>query len=81
VVLKYYGLSSVGQELLDPFKGILSYSVEFHFMKIQDAVDLQNDLSSLEEWERKWYMCFHPEKCIVSGSQVLRTEFCWSGIA
>ena len=33
--------------------------------KIQDAVDLQNDLSSLEEWERKWQMCFHPEKCIV----------------
>jgi hypothetical protein len=33
--------------------------------KIQDAVYLQNDLSSLEEWERKWQMCFHPEKCIV----------------
>jgi hypothetical protein len=33
--------------------------------KIQDAVDLQNDLSLLEEWERKWQMCFHPEKCIV----------------
>jgi hypothetical protein len=33
--------------------------------KIQDAVDLQNDLSSLEEWERKWQMCFHPDKCIV----------------
>jgi uncharacterized protein involved in cysteine biosynthesis len=33
VVLKYYGLSSVGQELLDPFKGILSYSVEFHLMQ------------------------------------------------
>jgi hypothetical protein len=30
--------------------------------KIQDAVDLQNDLSSLEVWERKWQMCFHPEK-------------------
>ena len=24
--------------------------------KIQDAVDLQNDLSLLEEWERKWQM-------------------------
>ena len=33
--------------------------------KIQDTIDLQNDLSSLEEWERKWQMCFHPEKCIV----------------
>ena len=33
--------------------------------KIQDAVDLQNDLLSLEEWERKWQMCFHPEKCTV----------------
>ena len=33
--------------------------------KIQDTVDLQNDLSSLEEWERKWQMCFHLEKCIV----------------
>ena len=30
--------------------------------KIQDAVDLQNDLSSLEKWERKWQMYFHPEK-------------------
>ena len=38
----------------------------FHrIRKIQDAVDLQNDLSSLEEWDRKWQMCFHPEKCIV----------------
>jgi hypothetical protein len=24
--------------------------------KIKDAVDLQNDLSLLEEWERKWQM-------------------------
>jgi hypothetical protein len=31
--IKYYGLSSVGQELFDPFKGILLYSVEFHFMQ------------------------------------------------
>jgi hypothetical protein len=34
VVLKYYGLSSVGQELLDPFKGILSCSVEFRTLSI-----------------------------------------------
>jgi hypothetical protein len=63
--------------------------------KIQDAVDLQNDLSSLEEWERKWYMwgaIADPSRYLeelrrqrqvdlTCGSQVLRTEFCWSGIA
>ena len=31
----------------------------------RDAAQLQSDLSGLEEWERKWQMCFHPEKCTV----------------
>ncbi|VDI70621.1 Hypothetical predicted protein [Mytilus galloprovincialis] len=30
-----------------------------------DAATLQRDLTALEEWEHKWQMCFHPEKCTV----------------
>ena len=30
-----------------------------------DAVQLQHDLDSLQEWERKWLMTFHPGKCQV----------------
>jgi hypothetical protein len=26
---------------------------------------LQQDLTSLEEWEQQWQMKFHPEKCTV----------------
>ena len=33
--------------------------------KPEDADLLQKDLSSLEEWEKQWQMCFHPEKCTV----------------
>jgi len=29
----------------------------------QDAKTLQNDLNLLCEWERKWMMKFHPDKC------------------
>ena len=31
----------------------------------QDAETLQNDLNKLGNWERKWHMEFHPEKCEV----------------
>ena len=31
----------------------------------QDADCLQKDLTALEEWEKKWQMPFHPEKCTV----------------
>ncbi|MEW8546480.1 MAG: reverse transcriptase domain-containing protein [Candidatus Thiodiazotropha sp.] len=31
----------------------------------KDSSDLQTDLHALEEWEAKWQMCFHPEKCTV----------------
>ena len=31
----------------------------------QDAETLQNDLNKLGNWERKWHMEFHPEKCKV----------------
>ena len=30
-----------------------------------DARRLQEDLDALEEWETKWQMKFHPEKCQV----------------
>ena len=30
-----------------------------------DAESVQQDLLALEEWERKWQMKFHPEKCQV----------------
>ena len=30
-----------------------------------DAESVQQDLQALEEWERKWQMKFHPEKCQV----------------
>ena len=30
-----------------------------------DSNDFQKDLSALEEWENKWYMCFHPTNCTV----------------
>ena len=30
-----------------------------------DADALQKDLTALEEWEHRWQMCFHPEKCTV----------------
>ena len=31
----------------------------------KDTADLQADLSALEDWETKWQMRFHPEKCTV----------------
>lgn len=44
-----------------------------------DASKLQNDLTSLEAWEQKWQMCFHPEKCIViritNKRQPLQTQY------
>ena len=29
----------------------------------EDCVGLQNDLDSLQEWEKEWLMEFHPSKC------------------
>ena len=31
----------------------------------EDACSLQNDLTKLGEWEQKWHMEFHPDKCQV----------------
>ena len=31
----------------------------------RDRQILQNDLNSLKEWENRWQMVFHPEKCVV----------------
>ena len=30
-----------------------------------DCLQLQDDLNRLADWEEKWGMCFHPEKCSV----------------
>ncbi|MCW4309230.1 MAG: reverse transcriptase family protein [Candidatus Thiodiazotropha endolucinida] len=30
---------------------------------LEDCLQLQDDLNSLAEWEKKWGMLFHPEKC------------------
>lgn len=32
---------------------------------VKDAETLQDDLNKLQEWESRWQMNFHPEKCIV----------------
>ena len=37
----------------------------WHIRNDKDSVDLQTDLSALEDWETKWQMRFHPEKCTV----------------
>jgi hypothetical protein len=31
----------------------------------RDTQILQNDLNSMEEWENRWQVAFHPEKCVV----------------
>jgi hypothetical protein len=31
----------------------------------RDRQNQQNDLNSLEKWENRWQMAFHPEKCVV----------------
>ena len=36
-----------------------------HIRNDKDSVDLQTDLTALEDWETKWQMRFHPEKCTV----------------
>ena len=29
----------------------------------EDALDLQSDIDSLEQWSNKWLLSFHPDKC------------------
>ena len=36
-----------------------------HISHEKDSLDLQTNLSDLEDWETKWQMHFHPEKCTV----------------
>ena len=36
-----------------------------HIRNEGDSVKLQEDLTALEEWEARWQMSFHPEKCTV----------------
>ena len=31
----------------------------------EDALDLQSDIDSLEQWSNKWLLSFHPDKCHV----------------
>ncbi|KAI8505477.1 hypothetical protein Bbelb_166660 [Branchiostoma belcheri] len=32
---------------------------------VESCTVLQNDLQKLQEWARKWQLCFHPSKCTV----------------
>ena len=36
-----------------------------HIANNGDSTKLQEDLTTLEDWESKWQMSFHPEKCTV----------------
>ena len=36
-----------------------------HIRNDEDSAKLQEDLTSLEDWESWWQMSFHPEKCTV----------------
>ena len=36
-----------------------------HIANDGDSTKLQEDLTALEDWESKWQMSFHPEKCTV----------------
>ena len=31
----------------------------------EDALQLQSDMNTLEQWPRKWLLTFHPKKCHV----------------
>ena len=37
----------------------------WHIANDGDSTKLQEDLTALEDWESKWQMSFHPEKCTV----------------
>ena len=36
-----------------------------HIRNYEDSAKLQEDLTALEDWESRWQMSFHPEKCTV----------------
>ena len=36
-----------------------------HIKLDQDAADLKQNLSNLEQWKQRWQMKFHPQKCTV----------------
>ncbi|MCG7876680.1 MAG: reverse transcriptase domain-containing protein [Candidatus Thiodiazotropha endolucinida] len=36
-----------------------------HIRNNEDSTKLQEDLAALEDWESKWQMSFHPEKCSI----------------
>ena len=45
----------------------------------EDAKLLQEDLATLEEWERQWKVRFHPDKCteltVTSKRKLVKTEY------
>ena len=36
-----------------------------HITSREDALALQSDIKSLEDWSNKWQLQFHPDKCHV----------------
>jgi len=48
----------------------------------EDARSLQNDLTKLGEWEQKWHMEFHQDKCqVLTISSKIRICLAWSQTA
>ncbi|VDI12400.1 Hypothetical predicted protein [Mytilus galloprovincialis] len=61
--LAFYGVKG---STLNWIKDFLSSKTQ-KIRNPDDAATLQRDLTTLEEWEHKWQMCFHLEKCTVIG--------------
>ena len=69
----YYSLTTY-QLVLNARQNYLQMTVSFYrnMKTIKDCQELQNDLYKLTDWEQKWGMAFHPDKC--NSMQVTRSR-------